>query len=179
MASRTAKLRELFYPFVQWCRQNKIEPTESEFQLFVENLKNSNYKLAVQIESIFGTSLWMHHAGVRANYPKVTTAASNTFCNLFYVDNNPNYRKITIYDNHLTTSSKKVPEVFENLIKNECVNISNLLFSSQPHDAHNEEFNKKGQNIFKGEEVDDFSLAFAIVDDMYQLRSEMFDYSNV
>ena len=66
MAARTAKLRELVYPFVQWCKEKKIEPTESEFQKFVENSKNANYKLAVQIESIFGTAIWMHHVGVRA-----------------------------------------------------------------------------------------------------------------
>ena len=179
MAARTAKLRELVYPFVQWCKEKKIEPTESEFQKFVENSKNANYKLAVQIESIFGTAIWMHHAGVRANYPKITTAASNVFSNLFHVNNNPNYSKITIYDKHLTTTSKNVPEVFENLIKNEGINITNLPFAAQPHDAHNEEFNKKGQNIFKGEEVEDFSLAFAIVDDLYAMRSQMFAYANV
>ena len=83
-----------------------------------------------------------------ANAKKKSSPSSplNIFCNLFHVNNNPNYSKIEIYDNHLITTSKKAPEVFENFIKNECVNITNLPFSSQPHDAHNEEFNKKGQN---------------------------------
>ena len=146
----------------------------------MENSKDANYKLAVQIESIYGTSIWVHHAGTRAKYPKLTSAASNVFSSLFHINHNPNYSKIVLYDKHLIeTSKEKVPEVFENLIKNEGVNSSNLPFSSQPHDAVHEEYNKKGVNVFRGEDVSDFSQAFSIVDDVYELPSKMFDYSDV
>ena len=54
----------------------------------------------------------------------------------------------------------------DNLEKNTGVNLTNLLFCSQPLDARHEEINQKGQNMFKGEEVEDFQLALNILDDV-------------
>ena len=176
LASRTAKLRELVYPFVKFCKETQLEPTVLEFQSFVESSKDSNYKLAAQIESIYGTSIWVHHAGTRAKNPKLTNTASNVFSSLFHINNNPNYSKIVLYDKYVMEKSKEqVPEVYKNLFKND----SNLPFSSQPHDAIHEEYNKKGVNVFRGKDVSDFALAFSIVDDIYELRSKMHNYSNV
>ena len=44
--------------------------------------------------------------------------------------------------------------------------MTNLPFCSQPLDARHEEINQKGQNMFKGEEVEDFQLALNILDDV-------------
>ena len=176
LASRTAKLRKLVYPFVKFCKETQLEPTVLEFQSFVESSKDSNYKLAAQIESIYGTSIWVHHAGTRAKNPKLTNTASNVFSSLFHINNNPNYSKIVLYDKYaMETSKEQVPEVYKNLFKND----SNLPFSSQPHDSIHEEYNKKEVNVFRGKDVSDFALAFSIVDDIYELRSKMHDYSNV
>ena len=49
--------------------------------------------------------------------------------------------------------------------------MTNLPYSAQKNDARHEEYNKKGQNIFKGEKVEDF-------DDLWTLRSKMFDNSD-
>ena len=57
--------------------------------------------------------------------------------------------------------------------------MTNLLFCSQPLDARHEEINQKGQNMFKGEEVEDFQLALNILDDVHIMRSRMFDYSSL
>ena len=67
----------------------------------------------------------------------------------------------------------------DNLEKNTGVNLTNLLFCSQPLDARHEEINQKGQNMFKGEEVEDFQLALNILDDVHMMRSRMFDYSSL
>ena len=84
----------MLYPFVKFCKENNLEASEEEFQNFVTNAKDPNYKLAVQIESIYGTAIWVHHAGTRAKYPKLTKAASKVFSGLFHINNNPNYSKI-------------------------------------------------------------------------------------
>ena len=60
--------------------------------------------------------------------------------------------------------------------KNDGINETN---SAQPHDAIHEQYNKKGAKIFKAEEVEDFDLAITIVDDIYYLRSKMFNHSDM
>ena len=76
-------------------------------------------------------------------------------------------------------SQKYAPKIYENLHKNEGINETNLPFSAQPHDAIHEQYNKKGAKIFKAEEVEDFDLAFTIVDDIYALRSKMFNNCDI
>ena len=58
MASRTAKIRELLVPYIKECKlRNKI-PDEKDFDQWLHSeVKDENYKLCVQIESLYGTSL--------------------------------------------------------------------------------------------------------------------------
>ena len=64
-----------------------------------------------------------------------------------------------LYDLYVSCLCRsKQPTLADNLEKNNGVNLTNLPFASQPLDARHEEINKKGQNMFKGEEVEDFQL---------------------
>jgi hypothetical protein len=120
MAQRTAKIRELLIPFVIYCKKEGVDPNENLFQEWVDNeVKDPNYKLAIQIESIYGTCLWLMHAGVHANNPKLTRASNHVFSGLFHIMGNINYSQIELYDTIvIETSQKKCPKMCQNLEKN-------------------------------------------------------------
>ena len=100
--------------------------------------------MLIKIESIYGTCLWLIHAGVRANNPKLTRAANRVFSSLFHIMGNLNYSQIELYDAIVIESARKYrPELCQNLEKNEGTNLSNLPFSAQSNDARHEEYNKK------------------------------------
>ena len=93
------------------------------------------------------------------------------FCGLFHINGNPNYSQIELFDRYLINLCRlKRPLVAQNLEKNEGTNLTNLPYAAQKNDARHEEYNQKGQNIFQGENVDDFVQAFSIVDDLWALR---------
>ena len=115
----------------------------------------------------------MYHAAARANYPKLSNAAINVYSGLFHINRNPNYSQIELFDRYLVNlAKKKQPTIAKNLEKN----LTDLSFATQKIGAQHEEYNKKGQNIFKGESVEDFEQAFSIVDDLWVLRSQKIVY---
>ena len=91
-----------------------------------------------------------------------------------------NYALIELYDAYSgKLCREKVPSLAEILEKNQNTNFTNKPFGAQPLDARHEELNKKGQNMFKGEKVEDFRLALTILDDVHAMRSNMFEFSNL
>ena len=53
-------------------------------------------------------------------------------------------------------------------------NMTGVPYCSQSHDARHEEANKRAQNMFPGNSLDELNLAFTIVDDIWQLCKEKF-----
>ena len=172
---------EFLVPSIKYCRENNLQTSAEGFEDWMNTMvKDPNFKLAVLIESIFGSALWLYHAGSRANNFTLTNAAITVFCPLFHVMGNRNYSVIELYDLYVgRLCREKEPELAANLEKNTGVNLTNLPFASQPLDARHEEINQKGQNMFKGEEVEDFQLALNILDDVHMTRSRKFDYSSL
>ena len=157
-ANRSAKMRELLIPFIKCCQSSGKESTQQGFQDWVESeVKDPNFKLAVKIESLYGTALWLYHAGVRANNPKLTMAAKRVFVGLFHVMGNRNYSQIEVFDEHLVVKCEEsASELAEYLKANEGTNLTGEPYSSQQNDTRQEELNKKGQNVFQGEASEDF-----------------------
>ena len=75
-ASRQAKCLELAYPFVKHAKVEGIPVTMQNFYRWKDWLVNSEtYNMVYDIESYFGTCLWMFQAAVRANnYDMAVTA---------------------------------------------------------------------------------------------------------
>ena len=68
MAQRTAKIREILVPFIKHYHKEGIHPSAHYFEEFIDKeVKDPNYKLAVKIELIYGTCLWIMHAAICAN----------------------------------------------------------------------------------------------------------------
>ena len=151
------------------------------FQQWVDKeVKDPNYKLAVKIESIYGTSLWLMHAAIRANNPKLIKAAKNVFSGLFHIRGNNNYSIIELFDTYLMDSCKrKASELFSNLESNQGTNLTNEPFCAQANDSRHEILNKAGQNLFKGETVEVFRKSFTVVDDIAAVRANMFQYAGI
>ena len=185
-ARRPAKLREYARTFVIWCRENDVDPNASQFETWLQkNVKDESFKLNVSIDKIFGTALWLCHAGQRANYWKLYRAAIKLFSGLFHVNGNSFYSIIEVYDDYLLTMMKSHNvDLYDHLKTRLYTNLTRVPYCSQSHDARHEEANKKGQNMFPGNSLEELDLAFTIVDDIWKLRKEKFsefgvkDYSN-
>ena len=54
-------------------------------------------------------------------------------------------------------------------------NLKREPFCSESHDARHEEANKRAQNMLSGKDLDEFDLAFRIVDDLDGLKSKYFE----
>ena len=174
--SRDAIVKEVVKLFIQHADENTIEATSETFELWLENdVKNPNILLAMNIQKYFGTSLWLYHAGQRANYFKLYRAAMRVFSGLFHINGNLHYSVIEMFDDYLMTSLEvKNNELFEYLTSRLCTNLNGEKFCAQSHDARHEESNKQAQNMFPGKDLEELELAFTIVDDVYKLRSKVF-----
>ena len=119
MASRSAKVRELLVPYVKNRHLKGKETSASDFQTWIDKeVSDVNYKLAVKIESLYGTAIWMYHAGCQANNFSITNAAITVFSGLFHVMGNHNYAQIEIFDSYLMQKCQKnAPELAKNLKK--------------------------------------------------------------
>ena len=144
MASRSAKIREFLIPYVKDCQTRGKTPSQEDFSSWVDDeVTDKNYKLAIKIESVFGTAIWLSHAATRANNFALTDSAFTVFAPLFHIMGNCNYSIIELYDMHLKRKCRKVvPELAANLEQNEGTNFTNLPFCAQPNDARHEELNK-------------------------------------
>jgi hypothetical protein len=94
-AIRQAKCLELAYPFVKHAKVEGIPVTIQNFCRWKDWLVNSEtYNTVYDIESYFGTGLWMFQSAVRANYYDMAVATRRCFSVLFHINNNPNYSVI-------------------------------------------------------------------------------------
>ena len=124
---------------------------------------------------MFGTALWLCHAGQRANHWKLYRVGVKIFSNLFHINGNSFYSVIDVYDEYILTMMKtNRPDLYEHIQTRLFTNMTGIPFCSQSHDARHEEANKKGQNMFPGHSLEELDLAFTIVDDVWSLRKEKF-----
>ena len=162
--------------FVEHTEENDIDANAENFETWLEkDVKNQNLKLMMTIQMYFGTSLWLYHAGQRANYFKLYRAAMRVFAGLFHINGNLNYSAIEVFDDYLMTSLEiKDEELFNHLKTRLCTNLKERPFCAQSHDARHEESNKLAQNMFPGKDLEELDLAFTIVDDVHALRKKVF-----
>ena len=131
------------------------------------------FQLNGEIDKMFGTALWLCHAGQRANHWKLYRAAVKIFSGLFHVNGNSFYSVIDVYDEYLMTMMKTYnSEFYEHLQTRLFTNMTGVSYCSQSHDTRHEEANKRAQNMFPGNSLEELDLAFTIVDDIWQLRKE-------
>ena len=69
-------------------------------------VQNESFKINVEIAKMFGTALWLCHAGQRANHWKIYRAALKVFSGLFHINGNSFYSIIHVYDEYLMTMMK-------------------------------------------------------------------------
>ena len=62
----------------------------------------------------------------------------------------------------------------DHIVKRLFTNMTGIPYCAQSHDARHEEQNKKGQNMFPGNSLEELDLAFTIVDDVWKLREKTF-----
>ena len=179
--SRDAIIKEAVKLFIDFAEENKIDVSAANFDKWLENeVKDPNLKLAMDIQKYFGTSLWLYHAGQRANYYKLYRAGMRVFSGLFHINGNLHCSAIEVFDDYLMTSlEEKNRELFDHLITRMCTNLKQEPFCAQSHDARHEESNKLAQNMFPGKDLDELDLAFTIVDDVYGLRSKVFNEKGI
>ena len=116
-AKRPAKLREYARAFVLWCRSNNVTPSAGHLETWLQNKVGSeSFKLNVEINKMFGTALWLCHAGQRANHWKLYRGGVKIFSNLFHVNGNSFYSVIDVYDEYLLTMMKtNRPDLYEHI----------------------------------------------------------------
>ena len=120
---------------------------------------------------MFGTALWLCHAGQRAKHWKLYRAGVKIFSNLFHIDGNSLYSVIDVYDEYILTMMKtNRPDLYEHIQTRLFTNMTGIPFCSQSHDTRHEEANKKGQNMFPGNSLEELDLAFTIVDDVWSQK---------
>ena len=177
MAQRNAMLREFAKIFLDYASKNGVEATSENFEEWERTvLKNKKLKMLIQIQKYFGTSLWLYRAGTRSNHFKLSRAGIRVFAGLFHINGNHNYSIIELYDDYLMTSmEQKNPELFQHFLTRMVTNLKREPFCSESHDARHEEANKRAQNMLSGKDLDEFDLAFRIVDDLDGLKSKYFE----
>ena len=175
-ARRPAKLKEYARTFVLWSRKNDVSPNAEQFEKWLQTkVQNESFKINVEIDKMFGTALWLCHAGQRANHWKIYRAALKVFSGLFHINGNSFYSIIDVYDEYLMSMMKTHnSDLYEHLQTRLYTNMTGVPYCSQSHDARHEEANKKGQNMFPGNSLEELDLAFTIVDDVWLLRKENF-----
>ena len=108
-------------------------------------VNSETYNMVYDIESYFGTYLWMFQAAARANNYDMAVTARRLFSGLFHINNTPNYSVLdSHYDYLMTVCQKNVPKLHEYLKMRKCTNFTGDLFNFQPHNARHEEYNKLG-----------------------------------
>ena len=177
IAQRNAVIREIVKAFLEFATKKGIKANSDTFEEWEKNeVKNENLKLMIQIQRYFGTALWMYRAGSRANYFKLSRAGMRVFSGLFHINGNHNYSSIELYDDYLMTSMEcKNPELFEHFRTQMVTNLKKKPFCSESHDARHEEANKRAQNLLSGRDLEEFDLAFTIVDDLEELKSKYYE----
>ena len=177
IARRKAKLLEYVRPFVIDCIKKKTIPSSKAFDDWVtNNVKDESYKVNLEIDKYFGTSIWLVRAGHRANYFKLYRAGMRIFSGLFHINGNLNYSVIELYEDYLFSMMElHNPGLFDHFSTRLCSNLNKVPLNSQPQDARHEEMNKQAQNMFPGKSLEELDLACCIVDDVMLLRKQSFN----
>ena len=110
-----------------------------------------------------------------SNYWKLHKTDVRIFSGLFHSNGNCNYSVIETYDEYvMRCMHRNNPQLYEHLVTRFFTNLTGKPYSAQSHDARHEESNKKGQNMFPGNSLEELDLAFRIVDDVWDLREKKF-----
>ena len=159
------------------CIKKKVIPSSKAFDDWVKNnVKDESYKVNLEIDKYFGTSIWLVRAGHRANYFKLYRAGMRIFSGLFHINGNLNYSVIELYEDYLFTMMEfHNPGLFDHFSTRLCSNLNKVPLNSQPQDARHEEMNKQAQNMFPGKSLEELDLACCIVDDVMLLRKQSFN----
>ena len=176
-ARRFAKIREYARGYVKSIKNKDELPSADKFEKWLKNdVKSDNFKLNVEIDKLYGTSLWLCLAAQRANYWKLFKASVRVFSGLFHINGNSFYSVIEIYDEYLMKKMEVGNKTLhDHLVKRLFTNLTGVPYCAQSHDARHEEQNKKGQNMFPGSSLEELDLAFTIVDDVWKLRDKVFE----
>ena len=178
---RGAKLRELVTPFVKYAKDNDLEINVDSYLLWKKFFVNSNmYEVIFQIERVYGTSLLLFHASLRANNFNLVNIAKKSFSSLFHINNHPNYSVMDIHTDYFDRKlAEKVPELDEYLKARKCSNFTQKPYAFEPFDERHEEFNKRGLNMQNIQTVDDFKQSFQLVDQYMQMKESVFEDYNI
>ena len=170
--ARSAKLRELLNPYVQECLDRNVQPNVAGFLSWTENTSLSeNYKLILNIERVFGTSLILFLSSMRANNSQTLEASKKQFSSLFHVMNNRNYAVMDVQCEYLEKLMKQcAPQLSEYMATRKCNNLSKRPYSFEPLDERHEEFNKAGLNLQTIREAKHFLQSFSILDHFNNLK---------
>jgi hypothetical protein len=123
------------------------------------------YESVFHIEQHYVTSVLLYHAALRANNAKLAQIAKKFFSPLFHINKHPNYAVMDIHVDYLeNTLAQQVPDLKKYLDARKCTNFTGKDYSSEPHDEHHEEYNKRGLNMQNIRTVDDFKQSFKLVD---------------
>ena len=174
---RTAKVRELATPFVKYAKENNLDINVDSFLLWKKFLVESKtYEALFQIERVYGTSLLLFHASLRANNFKLVKIAKKAFSPLFHINNHPNYSIMDIHTEYLDQKlTEKEPELDEYLQVRKCSNFTQKPYAYEPFDERHEEFNKRGLNMQNIQTVDDFKQSFQLVDHYMQMKESVYE----
>ena len=177
IAQRNAMMREFAKLFLDYATEHGIEASSENFEEWEKTVvKNKKLKMLIQIQKYFGTSLWMYRAGTRSNHLKLSRAGIRIFSGLFHINGNHNYSIIELYDEYVMSSmEQKNPELFQHFSTRLVTNLKNEEYCSQSHDARHEEANKQAQNMLSGKDLEEFDLAFRIVDDLEALKVKYYE----
>ena len=172
ITARTAKLRELLYPFVVFAKNEKIEPTPSNFLRWVkESVKSKTYLSTLNIEQYFGTALILYRCAYRSNNLRLLKAAKNVFSSLFHINKNPNYVVLDMWSQYYDMKmSQSNPELSNYLSTRLFTNKSRKPYSAEPADELHEEYNRRGMRFQNNTDETTFSNSFTIVNDYFDMR---------
>ena len=138
-------------------------------------VKSEKYELVFNIEKEYATSFWLYQASLRANNDDMSEIEKAKFSPLFHTNRNPNYAKIDIHSDYLTSSfTEKAPELHTYLKFRKNTNFTKQPFSAEPHDERHEEFNKRGVNMQNIKTVEDFKQSFQLIDAYTEVKEICF-----
>ena len=174
--ARRAKLREFAYPFVREAKEEDTEISIDKFYDWKESVQNETYKSLFEIEQIYGTSLFVYHASVRANNFALMNVAKRTMSPLFHINSNNNYSVIDIYTDYLHRLQDKIaPDVSLYMEDKYFSNFTLKPYHASGHDERHEEFNKRGLAVQKPRNADDFKASFKLVGLMQKVTDSVFE----
>ena len=133
-ARRFAKIREYARGYVKSIKNKDELPSADKFEKWLKNdVKSNNFKLNVEIDKLYGTSLWLCLAAQRANYWKLFKASVRVFSGLFHINGNSFYSVIEIYDEYLMKKMEVGNQTLhDHLVKRFFTNLTGVPYCARP-----------------------------------------------